>query len=81
MTTQPAPLLTAEMVDLLDTHDPNVSDALDALATGRTRCIQPLSEEEHRAAYRAWNGPNNRSASADPEYIWLACARAMKAVK
>lgn len=58
MTTKPAPLLTAEMaeemVSWIESLQPEEREALQALADGRTRCIQPLSEEEHRAEFEAW---------------------------
>lgn len=68
---------------------------LQALADGRTACVRVMSEDECRAEFEAWAVNNNmRNFSRreeDGEYcngpaqafwgVWLACARAMGAVR
>lgn len=84
MTTQPAPLLTAEMArelygDGLDKWDA----ALQALADGRTACVRVMSEDEQRTAFYEFIDDWMRVNKSYPSGIdcWLACVRAMGAVK
>lgn len=85
--TQPAPLLTPELArELARMHQirpDNSREPLEALAAGRTRCIQPLSEEEQRTAFYEFIDDWMRANKSYPSGIdcWLACANAMRAVK
>lgn len=97
MTTQPAPLLTAEdAASLLDwtSADNEMHAKFQAIADGRTACVRVMSEDECRAAFeRDDNRPGHyyTERGKDGYYIhhstglkwlgWLACARAMGAVR
>lgn len=88
--TQPAPLLRAEMLDdvdglsqLLDPCEESNGElqrALQALADGRTVNVRVLTEDECRAEFEAWYFLHAWKLPT-PAEIWLACARAMGAVR
>lgn len=92
-----APLLTAEDAETLiwmlsgfrnlirgdKTQGDIKSAVLQALADGRTRCVEVLSEEEHRARFEAWWCPPDHDEApgfqVHKQLAWeayLACARA-----
>lgn len=80
MTDKPVPLLTAEQAKTLS-HYWNAKHpmyaALDAIATGRTRVIEPINEKAAKGAYRKWVG------AADTLYgerAWLAALRHIGAI-
>lgn len=92
--TLPAPLLTASdakearrMLGSMSMHANaeqawRVYDAIEALADGRTRCVEVLSEEEHRAALQRWVRSQGGTDPNELEHdAWMACARAMGAVR
>lgn len=94
MTTQPAPLLTAELADSL-VHlcqymggTDEVIAMLQALADKRTVNVRVMSEKECRAEFEAhWCPPDHDETPGFEVHkqfawdAWLACARAMGAVR
>ncbi len=96
MSTEPAPLLTAEMAGMFTMLDPSCKNgaqvwaARDAIASGRVACydtethtaVQKMTEEQAREKFEAWiKAEESKGVHHGFESVYLAALRDAGVIK